>query len=192
MSEPRALTLHGHSTRCGLCQLRVYGLWVSEEPPPIGCSDGLDASPRCRSSAGRLPCRVPILRPYPEAGHNGATMAGRAEPDDSLDFFPTPPWATRTLLVDVLGANGFMLFDQSLYDPCCGEGHITGGSYTGDLTVVVNNQDWLGECKARADGFRQQYDWLEGNRLLFLKADRRATLVCMTLEDFITIIGGRK
>jgi len=67
-----------------------------------------------------------------------------------------------------------------------------GGSYKGDLTVVVNNQDWLGECKARADGFRQQYDWLEGNRLLFLKADRRATLVCMTLEDFITIIGGRK
>lgn len=67
-----------------------------------------------------------------------------------------------------------------------------GGSYTGDLTVVVNNQDWLGECKARADGFRQQYDWLEGNRLLFLKADRRATLVCMTLEDFITIIRGRK
>jgi hypothetical protein len=42
------LTAHGHDPHCGLCALRVYGLWVAEEPPPLGCSDGLDATPwRC-------------------------------------------------------------------------------------------------------------------------------------------------
>ena len=33
---------------CALCSLRVYGLWVANEPHPVGCSDGLDATPdRC-------------------------------------------------------------------------------------------------------------------------------------------------
>lgn len=45
MGEPREFTAHGHSTRCGLCSLSVYGLWVSEESPPVGCSDGLDDAP---------------------------------------------------------------------------------------------------------------------------------------------------
>jgi hypothetical protein len=31
-----------------------------------------------------------------------SVMAGRREPPDALDFFPTPPWATRALLYDVL------------------------------------------------------------------------------------------
>jgi hypothetical protein len=31
-----------------------------------------------------------------------AVMARRAEPPDSLDWFPTPPWATRALLERVL------------------------------------------------------------------------------------------
>lgn len=41
----REFTHYGHSVRCGLCDLRVYGLWVSKEAPPIGCSDGLDVAP---------------------------------------------------------------------------------------------------------------------------------------------------
>lgn len=45
MREPRKTTIHGHDPHCALCGLRVYGLWVSKEPPPFGCSDGLDATP---------------------------------------------------------------------------------------------------------------------------------------------------
>ena len=45
MSGDRDLTLHGHDTHCGLCGLRVYGLWVDREPPPPGCSNGLDSAP---------------------------------------------------------------------------------------------------------------------------------------------------
>jgi hypothetical protein len=31
-----------------------------------------------------------------------AVMAQRREPPDSLDYFPTPPWATRALFRHVL------------------------------------------------------------------------------------------
>lgn len=41
----RETTLHGHDPHCGLCGLRVYGIWVSKEPPPFCCSDGLDDAP---------------------------------------------------------------------------------------------------------------------------------------------------
>ena len=45
MSDRRETTMHGHSIRCALCTLPVYSIWVSEEPPPTGCSNGLDAAP---------------------------------------------------------------------------------------------------------------------------------------------------
>lgn len=54
-----------------------------------------------------------------------AIAPGRVEPDDSLDYFPTPPWATRALLNHVLpalGLSGQRL--KSAWEPACGEGHI--------------------------------------------------------------------
>lgn len=59
---------------------------------------------------------------------NGArnVMGGRVESASSLDFFPTPPWATRALVEDVLPHLGVQLQGFSVEDPCCGEGHITG------------------------------------------------------------------
>lgn len=52
-------------------------------------------------------------------------MASRQEPDDSLDFFPTPPWATRALAQHVLPAVGVAgkRFGVA-WEPACGEGHI--------------------------------------------------------------------
>ncbi len=66
-----------------------------------------------------------------------------------------------------------------------------GGSYTGDLTVAVNGQDWLGECKSRASGFKQLYDWLGSNRLLFVRSDRNPGLVVLRVSDLIEIMKGR-
>jgi hypothetical protein len=59
---------------------------------------------------------------------NGArsVMASRSEPDHSLDFFPTPPWATRALIEDVLPRLKIMPDGLSIADPACGEGHMTG------------------------------------------------------------------
>lgn len=60
-----------------------------------------------------------------------AVMARRVEPADSLDFFPTPPWATRAFCEHVLpvfespAADG--LHPAGLltaWDPACGEGHM--------------------------------------------------------------------
>lgn len=49
-------------------------------------------------------------------------MARRFEPKDSLDDFPTPPWATRALLENVLRFKPGMR--MSAWDPACGVGHM--------------------------------------------------------------------
>jgi hypothetical protein len=59
-----------------------------------------------------------------------SVMGSRQEPDDSLDYFPTPPWATRALAEIVLphlGVDWRTSGDwPAVWDPACGEGHITG------------------------------------------------------------------
>lgn len=58
---------------------------------------------------------------------NGARsiMGSRQEPDDSLDFFPTPPYATRALVERVLPQLGIQKIETA-WEPACGEGHIAG------------------------------------------------------------------
>ncbi len=51
-----------------------------------------------------------------------AVMAQRAEPRDSLDFFPTPPWATRALC-EFLGLEDFKV-NGTAWEPACGAGHM--------------------------------------------------------------------
>lgn len=55
-----------------------------------------------------------------------AVMGSRVEPPDSLDYFPTPPWATRALIVHALRRLGVQadLHQLSAREPACGEGHI--------------------------------------------------------------------
>ncbi len=53
----------------------------------------------------------------------GAVMASRREPPDALDYFPTPPWATRALFRHVLPAMGVEAIDN-VWEPACGEGHM--------------------------------------------------------------------
>lgn len=53
---------------------------------------------------------------------SNAVMATRIEAQDSLDDFPTPPWATRALIEHVVGAGG--LEAQSCLEPACGAGHM--------------------------------------------------------------------
>jgi hypothetical protein len=53
-----------------------------------------------------------------------SVMAQRREPPDALDFFPTPPWATRALFKHVLPAMGFGSTIFSAWEPACGAGHM--------------------------------------------------------------------
>lgn len=47
-----------------------------------------------------------------------AVMAQRVEPHDSLDDFPTPPWATRALLEHVIQCGG------TAWEPAANRGHM--------------------------------------------------------------------
>lgn len=55
-----------------------------------------------------------------------AVMAQRVEPHDSLDYFPTPPWATRALCEWIAGKIGrdHMRRNIDAWEPACGEGHM--------------------------------------------------------------------
>jgi hypothetical protein len=48
-------------------------------------------------------------------------MADRREPPDGLDYFPTPPWATRALFAHVLPELG-VGSPGSVWEPACGDG----------------------------------------------------------------------
>lgn len=50
-----------------------------------------------------------------------AVMAQRTEARDSLDDFPTPPWATRALIEYVIGLD---LKHLTCLEPACGAGHM--------------------------------------------------------------------
>lgn len=82
---------------------------------------------RCRAYAEAHPEKHSLnpLKPPPEGEINGARaiMGSRQEPDDSLDYFPTPPWATRSLIERVLPHIGVRKIG-SIWEPACGEGHI--------------------------------------------------------------------
>lgn len=55
----------------------------------------------------------------------GAVMASRREPHDSLEFFPTPLWATRALCEWLQDAVGEQTEARSVWEPACGEGHMS-------------------------------------------------------------------
>ncbi len=59
----------------------------------------------------------------PVAAGGGTIMDARREPPDALDYFPTPPWATRALFRHVLRALGVEAVG-SVWEPACGEGHM--------------------------------------------------------------------
>lgn len=54
-----------------------------------------------------------------------AVMASRREPPNALDFFPTPPFATRALC-ELLRERGSNLMGSDAWDPAAGEGHMAG------------------------------------------------------------------
>ena len=52
-----------------------------------------------------------------------AVMQRRIEPHDSLDDFPTPPWATRAISEFLVGL-GFDLAMMDCREPCANRGHM--------------------------------------------------------------------
>jgi hypothetical protein len=55
---------------------------------------------------------------------SSAVMQQRTEPHDSLDDFPTPPWATRALCEWLMENEGGHLPQQSCREPAANRGHM--------------------------------------------------------------------
>jgi hypothetical protein len=55
---------------------------------------------------------------------SSAVMQQRSEPHDSLDDFPTQPWATRALIEHVLRPHGHATNTQRCWEPACNRGHM--------------------------------------------------------------------
>lgn len=100
-----------------------------------------------------------------------AVMQRRVEPHDSLDYFPTPPWATRALCKDL--SQFFDLADQVVWEPACGEGHMSGplGEYFGDVHTsdvhdysdVFPEQGRTHDFALPWDGWSPDCDWVITN-----------------------------
>lgn len=54
-----------------------------------------------------------------------AVMASRRDPVDSLDLFPTPPWATRALVEEILRPRHMISEWMAAWEPAAGLGHMS-------------------------------------------------------------------
>ena len=65
-----------------------------------------------------------------------------------------------------------------------------GGEFGGDIKLWTIFREWRVECKARKDGFREMYKWLEPENIDFLslKANNRPGLIVMTEDTFAKLI----
>jgi hypothetical protein len=104
------VTLHPKVARCN-CPVDIPTATVNHRP---GCPS------KAKRNARGLPA---MASPAAQI----AIMASRRSPASAatLDFFPTPPFATRALIEDVLKRVGVWKRTDRAWDPCCGEGHMS-------------------------------------------------------------------
>jgi Holliday junction resolvase len=57
-----------------------------------------------------------------------------------------------------------------------------GGRFAGDVILPLKGRDLCVEVKARAEGFRELYSWLDQRDVLIVKADRQEPLVVVGLS----------
>lgn len=93
-----------------------------------------------------------------------AVMAQRVEPGDSLDDFPTPPWASRALIEHVVGpADAASLH---CLEPACGRGHMAAVMTEYFGRVTASDLAFYGYAPPRdflSYGADEQFDWIITN-----------------------------
>jgi hypothetical protein len=93
-----------------------------------------------------------------------AVMAQRHEAKDSLDDFPTPPWATRALAEHVI--SGQDLSQQSCWEPACGEGHMAKvlAEYFGTVHASdIHPYGYGSTCDFLDEASVREVDWIITN-----------------------------
>jgi Holliday junction resolvase len=66
-----------------------------------------------------------------------------------------------------------------------------GGRFDGDIVLPFMGRDLCVEVKARADGFRELYSWLNERDVLIIKSDRQEPLVVVRLSLAAEVAKGR-
>ncbi len=84
---------------------------------------------------------------------------------------------TERSIVQALQANGI----AAVRVPLSGAA-AAGGRFAGDIVLPLLGRDLCVEVKARADGFRELYCWLNQRDVLIVKADRHEPLVVLRLS----------
>ncbi len=82
---------------------------------------------------------------------------------------------TERGIVNALKANGI----AAVRVPLSG---AVGGRFAGDIVLPLMGRELCVEVKARADGFRELYSWLNERDVLIVKADRQEPLVVVRLS----------
>ncbi len=97
-----------------------------------------------------------------------AVMAQRIEPPDAIDFFETPPWATRALCEwlgscpRILPGLGWRLNRMNVWEPACGDGAMVRPLQEYFCTVYASDvHDYAGEQDQCCD-FLLDYDHPQG------------------------------
>lgn len=97
-----------------------------------------------------------------------AVMSQRSEAQDSLDNFPTPPWATRALIEYVIeSGNKRFLNQMTCLEPACGAGHMakTLSNYFGKVHAADIHPYGYGCIEDFIDSSysKNQFDWVITN-----------------------------
>lgn len=115
-AEPSQPEHHSEGAQCDL---------ASDDHPKVGDTPELANAPL--PEAGSVTPSVGDSASPPVKPGGGLSIAhNRVEPGHSLDFFPTPLWATRALIERVfvhLERRNHCQF-QVCWEPACGEGHM--------------------------------------------------------------------
>lgn len=112
------------------------------------------------SEKGRL--SADLLKPMPSRSMN------RVEAADSLDPFFTPPWATRALMDRVMPElQQFVWPDRRIWEPACGEGHISRVLAEYSRDVFASDIHFYGRNNIvdffTAEAESNYYDWIITN-----------------------------
>lgn len=96
---------------------------------------------------------------------SSAVMQQRAEPHDSLDFFPSPPWSTRALCEWL--SHRTTLSAYSVWEPACGDGAMARplGEFFGNVYASDVHSYGFGEVRDFLIPMQgeQQHDWIITN-----------------------------
>lgn len=96
---------------------------------------------------------------------NYAVASKRVEAKDSLDDFPTPPWATRALIEHVIGVD--RVKNQSAWEPAANRGYMARPLNEYFASVAESDIHDYGYCSVtdflNAYGMRGYFNWIITN-----------------------------